>query len=46
VSKAAQIHLVKGLAAMVAPRIRVNCVSPGLLETVGALVFLAQFVHL
>ncbi|CAK7236025.1 hypothetical protein SBRCBS47491_009495 [Sporothrix bragantina] len=32
-AKAAQIHMVKGLAAMVAPRIRVNSVSPGLLET-------------
>lgn len=34
VTKAAQIHLVKGLAQMAAPRIRVNSVSPGLLLTV------------
>ncbi|KAK9421629.1 putative Short chain dehydrogenase [Seiridium unicorne] len=33
VTKAAQIHLVKGLANMAAPRIRVNSVSPGLLLT-------------
>ncbi|KAL2817951.1 hypothetical protein BDW59DRAFT_165657 [Aspergillus cavernicola] len=33
VSKAAQIHLVKGLATMLAPKIRVNAISPGLLET-------------
>ncbi|KPM42679.1 hypothetical protein AK830_g3841 [Neonectria ditissima] len=32
-TKAAQIHMVKGLASMVAPKIRVNSVSPGLLET-------------
>lgn len=35
VTKAAQIHLVKNLAVMAAPRIRVNSVSPGLLLTVG-----------
>lgn len=34
VTKAAQIHLVKGLANMAAPKIRVNSVSPGLLLTV------------
>ncbi|KAK8019429.1 short chain dehydrogenase [Apiospora arundinis] len=33
VTKAAQIHLVKNLAVMAAPRIRVNSVSPGLLLT-------------
>ncbi|KAI0125972.1 hypothetical protein BJ170DRAFT_685216 [Xylariales sp. AK1849] len=33
VTKAAQIHMVKGLAVMAAPRIRVNSVSPGLLLT-------------
>ncbi|VUC27452.1 unnamed protein product [Clonostachys rosea] len=33
-TKAAQIHMVKGLACMVAPKIRVNSVSPGLLQTV------------
>ncbi|KAK7418773.1 hypothetical protein QQX98_003791 [Neonectria punicea] len=32
-TKAAQIHMVKGLASMVAPKIRVNSVSPGLLQT-------------
>ncbi|OIW24532.1 short chain dehydrogenase [Coniochaeta ligniaria NRRL 30616] len=32
-TKAAQLHMVKGLATMVAPKIRVNSVSPGLLET-------------
>ncbi|KAF7529439.1 hypothetical protein G7054_g9857 [Neopestalotiopsis clavispora] len=33
VTKAAQIHLVKALANMAAPKIRVNSVSPGLLLT-------------
>jgi NAD(P)-dependent dehydrogenase (short-subunit alcohol dehydrogenase family) len=33
VTKAAQIHLVKGLAKICGPRIRVNSVSPGLLLT-------------
>jgi NAD(P)-dependent dehydrogenase (short-subunit alcohol dehydrogenase family) len=33
VTKAAQIHLVKGLAKICGPRIRVNCISPGLLLT-------------
>ncbi|KAI1639470.1 short chain dehydrogenase [Biscogniauxia mediterranea] len=33
VTKAAQIHLVKALAVMAAPNIRVNSVSPGLLLT-------------
>ncbi|KAI0021454.1 short chain dehydrogenase [Xylariomycetidae sp. FL0641] len=33
VTKAAQIHLVKALAVMAAPHIRVNSVSPGLLMT-------------
>ncbi|KAI1466797.1 NAD(P)-binding protein [Daldinia caldariorum] len=32
-TKAAQIHLMKGLAIMAAPKIRVNTVSPGLLLT-------------
>ncbi|KAF3056616.1 3-oxoacyl-[acyl-carrier-protein] reductase FabG [Daldinia childiae] len=32
-TKAAQIHLVKALAVMAAPKIRVNTVSPGLLLT-------------
>lgn len=34
VTKAAQIHLARGLAIMAAPRIRVNTVSPGLMLTV------------
>lgn len=33
VTKAAQIHLVKGLAVILAPKVRVNCVSPGLMLT-------------
>ncbi|KAI0164841.1 short chain dehydrogenase [Xylariaceae sp. FL1272] len=33
VTKAAQVHLVKALAVMAAPKIRVNSVSPGLLLT-------------
>ncbi|KAI0456550.1 short chain dehydrogenase [Xylaria acuta] len=33
VTKAAQLHLVKALAVMAAPKIRVNSVSPGLLLT-------------
>ncbi|KAI1258301.1 hypothetical protein MGN70_001350 [Eutypa lata] len=33
VTKAAQIHMAKGLARMVGPRVRVNTVSPGLLLT-------------
>lgn len=33
-TKAAQIHLVKGLALAASPRIRVNSVSPGLMLTV------------
>ncbi|KAM3461546.1 hypothetical protein NHJ6243_004924 [Beauveria neobassiana] len=33
VSKAAQIHMMKGVATMVGPRIRVNTISPGMLET-------------
>ncbi|KAH6888686.1 hypothetical protein B0T10DRAFT_59524 [Thelonectria olida] len=36
VTKAAQIHLVKGLALAASPRIRVNSVSPGLMLTVRA----------
>ncbi|KAK3383142.1 hypothetical protein B0T24DRAFT_516725 [Lasiosphaeria ovina] len=39
VSKAAQIHLVKGLALIAAPKIRVNSVSPGLLLTDWGLKF-------
>ncbi|EFX01517.1 short chain dehydrogenase reductase [Grosmannia clavigera kw1407] len=31
--KAAQIHMIKGLACMVGPNIRVNTVSPSMLET-------------
>lgn len=34
VTKAAQIHLAKGLAVLAAPKIRVNSVSPGLMMTV------------
>lgn len=34
VTKAAQLHLAKGLALIAAPKIRVNSVSPGLLLTV------------
>lgn len=37
VSKAAQIHLIKSLALIAAPTIRVNSVSPGLLMTVGCM---------
>lgn len=33
VTKAAQIHLVKGLAVILAPKVRVNSVSPGLMLT-------------
>ncbi|KAI2614582.1 NAD(P)-binding protein [Hypoxylon fragiforme] len=39
VTKAAQIHLMKALAIMAAPKIRVNTVSPGLLLTEWANVF-------
>lgn len=35
VTKAAQLHLAKGLAMIAAPKIRVNSVSPGLLLTVS-----------
>lgn len=35
VTKAAQIHLVKGLAILASPRVRVNSVSPGLMLTVS-----------
>lgn len=35
VTKAAQIHLMKSLAAICSPRIRVNSVSPGLMLTVS-----------
>ncbi|CAH0046923.1 unnamed protein product [Clonostachys solani] len=41
-TKAAQIHMVKGLACMVAPKIRVNSVSPGLLQTKWATRFTAE----
>ncbi|KAH7166556.1 short chain dehydrogenase [Dactylonectria macrodidyma] len=41
-TKAAQLHMVKGLASMVAPKIRVNSVSPGLLETDWAKRFSAE----
>jgi 3-oxoacyl-[acyl-carrier protein] reductase len=33
VSKAALIHLTRGLAVALAPKVRVNCVAPGLLDT-------------
>ncbi|KAH8597366.1 hypothetical protein B0O99DRAFT_508276 [Bisporella sp. PMI_857] len=39
VSKAAQIHLVKSLAIIVSPRVRVNSVSPGILLTEWGLKF-------
>jgi NAD(P)-dependent dehydrogenase (short-subunit alcohol dehydrogenase family) len=39
VTKAAQIHLVKGLASIAGPKIRVNSVSPGILMTVFHLKF-------
>ncbi|EPE04042.1 short-chain dehydrogenase [Ophiostoma piceae UAMH 11346] len=39
VSKAAQIHLIKSLALIAAPTIRVNSVSPGLLMTEWGLSF-------
>ncbi|KAK3695170.1 hypothetical protein B0T22DRAFT_497313 [Podospora appendiculata] len=39
VTKAAQIHLAKGLALIAAPRIRVNSVSPGLMLTDWGLKF-------
>jgi NAD(P)-dependent dehydrogenase (short-subunit alcohol dehydrogenase family) len=39
VTKAAQIHLVKSLAVILAPKIRVNCVSPGMLLTEWGLKF-------
>lgn len=38
-TKAAQIHLVKGLALLAAPKIRVNSVAPGLLLTEWGLKF-------
>ncbi|KAK0630020.1 hypothetical protein B0T17DRAFT_589640 [Bombardia bombarda] len=39
VTKAAQIHLAKGLALLAAPKIRVNTVSPGLMLTEWGLKF-------
>lgn len=39
VTKAAQIHLVKGLAMIASPKIRVNSVSPGLMLTDWGLQF-------
>jgi NAD(P)-dependent dehydrogenase (short-subunit alcohol dehydrogenase family) len=39
VTKAAQIHLVKSLAVILAPEVRVNCVSPGMLLTEWGLRF-------
>jgi len=39
VTKAAQIHLVKCLAVIAAPNIRVNCVSPGMMLTDWGLSF-------
>ncbi|KAF4952628.1 hypothetical protein FSARC_12590, partial [Fusarium sarcochroum] len=41
VTKAAQIHMIKALAGMVGPRIRVNSISPGLLLTDWA----TRFTH-
>ena len=38
-TKAAQIHLIKGLALIAAPKIRVNSVAPGLLLTEWGLKF-------
>ncbi len=38
VTKAAQIHLIKSLAVIAAPTIRVNCTSPGVLLTVSIVV--------
>lgn len=35
VTKAAQLHLSKSLAMVMAPSIRVNSVSPGFMETVA-----------
>lgn len=40
VTKAAQLHLAKGLAMIAAPKIRVNSVSPGLLMTVSLVILL------
>lgn len=39
VTKAAQLHLAKGLAMIAAPKVRVNSVSPGLLLTVRLLIW-------
>ncbi|KAH7119138.1 oxidoreductase ucpA [Dendryphion nanum] len=39
VTKAAQIHLAKGLAVILAPKIRVNSISPGMLLTEWGLKF-------
>ncbi|RFU30511.1 hypothetical protein B7463_g5837, partial [Scytalidium lignicola] len=39
VTKAAQIHLAKGLAMSASPRIRVNIVSPGLMLAGFGLLF-------
>ncbi|KAL1593961.1 hypothetical protein SLS60_010695 [Paraconiothyrium brasiliense] len=39
VTKAAQIHLAKGLAVILAPKIRVNSVSPGMMLTEWGLKF-------
>ncbi|KUI54073.1 Granaticin polyketide synthase putative ketoacyl reductase 2 [Cytospora mali] len=39
VTKAAQLHLAKGLAMLAAPKVRVNSVSPGLLLTEWGLKF-------
>lgn len=43
VTKAAQLHLAKGLAMIAAPKIRVNSVSPGLLLTVSQTIGCAPF---
>jgi NAD(P)-dependent dehydrogenase (short-subunit alcohol dehydrogenase family) len=39
VTKAAQIHLAKGLAVILAPKVRVNSVSPGMMLTEWGLKF-------
>lgn len=45
VTKAAQLHLAKGLAMISAPKIRVNSVSPGLLLTVRLNDYFLSFFH-
>jgi len=45
VTKAAQIHLVKTLAMIVGPKIRVNCISPGILLTEWGLQFSEEHLN-